>query len=91
MEIANCIVCGKKAIVWSGHVHLKDEVLLAGYCSEECEQVADRTEEAIADSRGGAKPDCEGCYGNWQERDGIYNDGFRQNLCLHDEMHQPKV
>lgn len=34
METKNCIVCGKPAVHWTGHIHTAIGVIISGWCNE---------------------------------------------------------
>ncbi len=56
--IENCLNCGKKPLMYGGHVHKKESILLAGWCGFKCLQNY-RTEKAC----GGG-----GCYGKFKRK-----------------------
>jgi len=70
----NCIVCGKEAEVWSGHVHYKKalkgstdkDMVTAGFCKEHEEIL----HKGFVSGREGLE-DCEGCFGKWKKQDGL--------------------
>lgn len=52
-----CIQCDKKAISWTGHVHINGRVVIAGWCSEHVPENREQPERV---------PKCKfksGCYG----------------------------
>jgi hypothetical protein len=76
-ETKNCIVCGKEAKVWSGHVHykhnLKDSIdptykdmVAAGFCDDH-EKVP---QKGFISGREGLEG-LEDCFGKWKKQDGL--------------------
>jgi len=65
-QTTNCIICYKKAILWTGHVHynlfsLDSERVLAGFCKEhETKEI-----KTVVKLKG-----CSGCFGNWNVKMG---------------------
>ena len=70
---ANCIVCGKPATRWAGHVHMGSRVFTAGWCSEMCENKSEGKACAEFSS---------GCYGDWKLGDGKRGPPFRAKPSL---------
>ena len=68
-DTQNCIICGKKAKTWTGHVHKKDKRVLAGFCKEH----DNRESENLLQRK--PHPGCAGCFGEWEERDGLLKEG----------------
>jgi hypothetical protein len=59
---AACIICGGKAHVLTGHVHVGEQRVLAGWCGKH------------QNSKGKERPgydDCVGCHGEWRHQDGL--------------------
>lgn len=57
----NCIVCGVKADMWTGHVLNRDKKIIAGWCSFHLRAAEPRTDLGM------------GCYGYWLSAHGITN------------------
>ena len=63
LQTINCIICGKPAKSYTGHVHRGKTTVIAGFCNRH--------------PRGSRKfsyrpiPDCEGCYGKYKEAHGL--------------------
>jgi len=56
LDTVNCIVCGKEAFIYTGHVKDNNEDIIAGFCSNDCY-------ESI-------KSNNIGCYGEYKEEMG---------------------
>lgn len=72
-QTRNCIVCGRRAVRWSGHVHRGDVLVTAGRCKT-CDWRAVTCAES---QRPRGKQPCEAswaCYGHWTEADGLEGD-----------------
>lgn len=56
IDLVNCLWHKtKKAWMWSGHIHLGEYIVTAGFCSEKC---LNKSYE---------KTSCAGCYGSREE------------------------
>lgn len=58
-QTENCVICGKPAVQFTGHVHKHTEQVIAGHCEEH------RTNGE------GTMKDCIGCFGQWIPAYGI--------------------
>ena len=57
---ATCIECGMRAKSFTGHVHIAETQIIAGWCER----------HRHAKNRPGF-PDCTGCHGEWSASDGL--------------------
>lgn len=60
MLMKNCVICGKPAIMWTGHVHTEKGTVTAGHCQEHYETVG--TEQM----KGCDSSNPQSCFG-WRE------------------------
>lgn len=59
LKTENCILCGKKAVIWQGHVVAKEKMALGNYVDKKV--IAGFCE----DHKGKCSSDDNGCYGNY--------------------------
>ncbi len=67
-QTINCVICGSKADLYTGHVHGLMGLITAGIC-DDCEnrnQAGRFRKELVSDC-----PAPLACFGNWREGDGI--------------------
>jgi hypothetical protein len=59
---SRCLACRGVVTSHGGHVHRGREIILAGWCAKH---------KWGAKLRRRVKPRCAGCYGTWNQRDGV--------------------
>ena len=62
MDTQTCVLCGKPAWLWSGHVHRGAKMWIAGLCKRH--QQADQEPGAVV----AGCPMPHGCFGRWTPR-----------------------
>jgi len=65
-QTANCIVCGRPARTWCGHVHRDDARVIAGFCAAHGRGIF----PGLAPHPNG-RPGCWGCLGDWIDSGGL--------------------
>jgi hypothetical protein len=69
LQTVNCLVCGKPAKSYTGHVHHGKTTVIAGWCNRHQKENRKFSHRPV--------PGCEGSYGKYKEGYGLMQENSR--------------